>query len=90
MKKKYVAPKSELFALQLNENIAASGGDEITGSMTIRFTQAAARCRSLYSGVEGATNVFGDEDNVWLHFGFISGQMATSAAYLEALRSCIS
>lgn len=73
MKKKYVAPKSELFALQLNENIAASGGDEITGSMTIRFTQAAARCRSLYSGVEGATNIFGDEDNVWgalcLHLG---------------------
>lgn len=89
MKKKYVAPKSELFALQLNENIPASGGDEITGSMTIRFTQAAARCRSLYSGVEGATNVFGDEDNVWVHYAYISGQMANSA-YLEALRSCIS
>ena len=89
MKKKYVAPKSELFALQLNENIAASGGDEITGSMTIRFTQAAARCRSLYSGVEGATNIFGDEDNVWVHYAYISGQMANSA-YHEALRSCIS
>lgn len=89
MKKKYVAPKSELFALQLNENIAASGGDEITGSMTIRFTQAAARCRSLYSGVEGATNIFGDEDNVWVHYAYISEQMANSA-YLEALRSCIS
>lgn len=89
MKKKYVAPKSELFALQLNENIAASGGDEITGSMTIRFTQAAARCRSLYSGVEGATNIFGDEDNVWVHYAYISGQMA-NFAYLEALRSCIS
>ena len=92
MKKKYVAPKSELFALQLNENIAASGGDELTGSMTIRFTQAADGCRGLYSGVEGAINMLGENNSVFQHFIYISTQSQgnPSSPYFTAAGICVS
>lgn len=53
MKKKYIAPESRLFAINLKEGIAAvsSGMSEVSGSAVIRFTHDADGCRKYYSGV---------------------------------------
>ncbi len=99
MKKKYVAPKSELFALQLNENIAASGGgDVITGGYEIRFTQGGALCRGLYSGVAGAVvtvpenspnQAYKNElDNKWV-LGLINGPESSYHPYTIAHDTCM-
>ncbi len=51
MKKKYVAPESRLFAINLSESIAASGGiSEISGAAVIKFTQLVDGCRGYYTG----------------------------------------
>lgn len=99
MKKKYVAPKSELFALQLNENIAASGGgDVITGGYEIRFTQAGGGCRGLYSGVAGAIVTVGPNaekskyknelENKWV-MGLINGPESEFYPYTIAHGACM-
>ncbi len=55
MKKKYVVPESKLFAVNMNENIAISGGaSEISGSAIIRFTELVDNCRGIYTGCSGA------------------------------------
>ncbi len=55
MKKKYIAPQSKLFAINLNENIAVSGGiSEVSGSATIMFTQNIDGCRGIYTSVPSA------------------------------------
>ena len=51
MKKKYVAPESKLIALNLNESIAASVGDDVVGGMAvIQFKNVQDGCRELYTG----------------------------------------
>lgn len=51
MKNKYIPPKSRLFVLNLNENIAVSGGlSEVSGAAVIKFTHAIDGCRNYYSG----------------------------------------
>ena len=100
MKKKYVAPKSELFALQLNENMAASGGgDVITGGYEIRFTQAGGGCRGLYSGVAGAIVTVGPNaeksayknelETNWV-LGLINGEGSSFWPYTIAHGTCMS
>ncbi len=56
MKKKYIAPESRLFAINLKEGIAAvSGGiSEVSGSAVIRFTHEMDGCRGYYSGILSA------------------------------------
>jgi len=55
MKKKYIAPESRLFAINLCESIAVSGGtSEISGSAVIQFTDAMDGCRTYYSGIQSA------------------------------------
>lgn len=56
MKKKYIVPESKLFAVNLNENIAISGGaSEISGSAVIRFKEVVDNCRGIYTDIQGAT-----------------------------------
>lgn len=53
MKKKYIAPDSELFAINISENIAGSdsvGGDSISSSIQIKFTHSVSPCRDYYTG----------------------------------------
>jgi len=56
MKKKYIAPESRLFAINLKEGIAAvSGGiSEVSGAAVIKFTHAMDGCRGYYTGVQTA------------------------------------
>ena len=50
MKKKYVPPVSKLIALNLNESIAVSAGDDIVAGMSvIRFYANVDGCRKLYT-----------------------------------------
>lgn len=53
MRKKYIAPDSELFAINISENIAGSdsvGGDSISSSIQIKFTHSVSPCRDYYTG----------------------------------------
>lgn len=51
MKKEYVAPESKLFAINMSENIAISGGlSEVEGGAVIKFTQLVDGCREFYTG----------------------------------------
>ncbi len=51
MKKKYIAPESRLFTINMNESIAISGGhSEISGSAVIKFTHSIDGCKSYYTG----------------------------------------
>lgn len=55
MKKKYVVPESRLFAINLSESIAVSGGtSEVSGSAVIQFTEGMDGCREIYTGTPGA------------------------------------
>ncbi len=50
MKKKYIVPESKLIALNLNESIAISAGDDIVAGMSvIKFTADFDGCRKLYT-----------------------------------------
>ena len=63
MKKLYVAPESKLIALNLNESIAASVGDDMVGGMAvIQFKNVQDGCRELYTGrVAVSTNLPGTD-----------------------------
>lgn len=55
MKKKYVVPESKVFAINLSENIAASGGiSQVEGAAVITFTHQIDGCRGYYSGLTTA------------------------------------
>lgn len=55
MKKKYIVPESRLFAINMNENIAISGGvSEISGAAVIQFTSSKDGCRDYYTGIHSA------------------------------------
>lgn len=66
MKKKYIIPESKLFAINMSESIAISGGiSEISGSAVIKFTHSVDGCRLYYTGdttapVNVSSGVFGD------------------------------
>ena len=57
MKKKYIRPESQLFLINLAENIAASGGsgtegggsDLIQNGIVLHFTQYVDGCRGVYT-----------------------------------------
>ena len=70
MKKKYVAPASALLTLNFSENIAASssmesGGDSLSGSGTILFTQYVDDCRGLYTNISPVTL---SPSSTWLQY----------------------
>ncbi len=56
MKKKYIAPESKLFAINLKEGIAAvSGGiSEVSGAAVIKFTHEMDGCRGYYTAIADA------------------------------------
>ncbi len=56
MKKKYIVPESKLFAINLNESIAAASGgiSEVSGAAVIKFTHDMDGCRGYYTGVTSA------------------------------------
>ncbi|MBQ3045693.1 MAG: hypothetical protein IJO03_08310 [Clostridia bacterium] len=59
MKKKYIAPESRLFVLNIRENIAGSdsifdGQDQIESNVVIRFTVDTDPCRMNYTDCETA------------------------------------
>ena len=52
MKNKYIPPKSYLYEMSFQENIAdsqAGGGDQLTGTFTILFSQAISPCRDYFT-----------------------------------------
>lgn len=56
MKKKYIVPESRLFAINMSESIAISGGaSEISGSAVIQFYEGFDGCRGIYTETPGAT-----------------------------------
>ncbi len=65
MKKEYIPPKSYLYSIKFDENIASSipgdlGGDQISGAMTILFSHSKTPCRDWYTGgVDVAPNSVG-------------------------------
>ncbi len=61
MKKEYVPPKSYLYSIKFDENIASSfTGDSISGAMTILFSHSKSPCRDWYTGgVDIAPNSVG-------------------------------
>ncbi len=76
MKKKYIVPESRLFAINLNESIAAvSGGvSEVQGSAVIKFTHEMDGCRGYYTGdltasVDSSISSFADYYNQMLGYG---------------------
>lgn len=61
MKKSYIPPKSNLYVLNIQENIASSigggsGGDTMEGLMIIIFSSDTTPCRKYYTGSELAIN----------------------------------
>lgn len=66
MKKEYIVPESKLFAINMSENIAISGGSsEISGSAVIKFTHTIDGCKQYYTGdttapVKVTSGMFGD------------------------------
>lgn len=65
MKKEYIVPESKLFAINMKENIAISGGAEVSGAAVIKFTYKIDGCKKYYSGftwaeVHTAGVTFGD------------------------------
>ncbi len=66
MKKEYIPPKSYLYSIKFDENIASSasgdtGGDQVSGAMTILFSHSASPCRDWYTGgVDTAPNSVGN------------------------------
>ncbi len=75
MKKKYIVPDCKLFAINISENIAASGGSsEISGSAVIQFFQYIDGCRGIYTKNDTATvnpnnSTFMDYYNELLTYG---------------------
>ena len=76
MKKKYIAPESRLFAINVKEGIAAvSGGiSEVSGAAVIKFTHDMDGCRGYYTGtlsakVETAGETFLDYYNELMGYG---------------------
>lgn len=55
MKKKYIVPESRLFAINISESIAISGGSsEISGAAVIQFHEAFDGCRGIYTDTPSA------------------------------------
>lgn len=74
MKKSYIPPKSKLYALKLNENIADSlsaNEDEIVGTFIISFTQYVDPCRGVYTATETAVNTLGPNATFEAYFNEI-------------------
>lgn len=65
MKKSYIPPKSNLYVLRIEENIASSagdqagGGDTMEGLMIIMFSHDVSPCRTYYTGSQAAVNSVG-------------------------------
>ena len=65
MKKSYIPPKSNIYVLKLEENIASSegdqtgGGDSMEGLMIIMFSHDVSPCRTYYTGSQAAVNTVG-------------------------------
>lgn len=65
MKKSYISPKSNIYVLKFEENIAFSGGDQTSGGdvleglMIITFSHDVSPCRTYYTGSQAAVNSVG-------------------------------
>ncbi len=55
MKKSYVPPESKLIAININENIAYSGEDEVDAMAGIHFTIEIDGCREMYTNIAPVT-----------------------------------
>lgn len=81
MKKKYIRPESRLYAINLSENIASSGGtygDVVNGSAVIKFTHGGDNCRAFYSGYTNAVNTLGNSASFVDYYNELFG-IATGA-----------
>lgn len=89
MKKKYVAPESKLIALNLNESIAASAGDDVVGGMAvIQFKNVIDGCRELYTGRIPVSNNLEGTDFIHYYNDFMSAVKNTGN--FEAYFYCFS
>lgn len=73
MRKSYIPPKSNLYVLRLEENIASSagdqtGGDTMEGLMIIMFSHDISPCRTYYTGSLAAVNSVGPTGNFMDYF----------------------
>lgn len=82
MKKRYIPPKSNMFTLQFEENIASSGGstspggDELSGMMVILFSHDISPCRTYYTGSQTAVNTVGPTGDFLQYFMDMQNQGA--------------
>lgn len=90
MKKSYIPPKSNLYVLRLEENIASSvgdqtgGGDTLEGLMIILFSHDISPCRKFYTGSQAAMNTKGDNATFWEYFSDLQSQGAPVACLQPA------
>ncbi len=81
MKKSYIPPKSNMYVLKLDENIASSGsssnsGDTVEGLMIIMFSHDVSPCRTYYTGSQAAVNTVGPSGTFMDYFFDMQNQGA--------------
>lgn len=83
MKKSYIPPKSNIYVLKYDENIATSGGgsddtggDRLEGVMIILFSHEVSPCRTYYTGSQAAVNTVGPTASFMEYFSDMQTQNA--------------
>ncbi len=81
MKKSYIPPKSNMYVLKFDENIATSGdesggGDKMEGLMIIMFSHDISPCRTYYTGSQAAVNTVGPSGDFMDYFLDMQAQNA--------------
>ena len=92
MKKPYVVPESRLFAINLNENIAASGqiyngDDQISASAVIKFTQGMEPCRDVYTDLIDVSPEVKGQSSFLAYYNDLSSLVEKSGKF-EAFYRC--
>lgn len=81
MKKSYIPPKSNLYAIKFDENIASSigggdSGDTLEGLLIIMFTSSVSPCRDYYTGSAASPNTVGPDGTFMEYFVDMQAQGA--------------
>ncbi len=79
MKKSYIPPKSNIYILKYDENIATSGstgGDTLEGVMVILFSHDISPCRTYYTGSQASVNTVGPTGDFMEYFSDMQNQNA--------------
>lgn len=88
MKKPYIPPKFNMYALNFDENISNSSsgntGDSVEGIMIILFSHDTSPCRKFYTGSQAAVNTKGDNATFWEYFSDLQAQGAPVACLQPA------